>query len=610
MPTDEINNYLPKQSILIVDDSPANIKVLAATLMSDYEIAATTNGYEAIEIATMRIGLNTAPDLILLDIMMPGMDGYEVCRRLKSDIRTKNIPVIFITARSEEKEEAKGFELGAVDYITKPFSPAIVKARVNTHLDLKRHRDHLEKLNTLLKEEIAERKRSEAALKELFKKQEVDIELAKKTLKLVNGVIPRYTDLSDGLALFADVISVACYAEGGDHFFVRNIKPDKENRREKTVLSLKDQSGHEVSCVLRSIITDFIHNNILNSNSLVTLEKAVSKLNDEICRSGIFNLEDFFTSINAEIDHETLKMRYVSAGHPPFLLIRGTSVMGLPDSGNKGTNVPIAIKGGIMFSAGEFQLNENDKLIFYTDGLTEMPLKNQRKMITLDELKKITGDIISQYKNTCISEFQEYEKETNTFQSESDLPVSDIMNCLLSVVSKMSDEIIVPADYKTKAMNTSGDDITILCMELEKEKKKYSEVVWKPKDCDEISVLISDLCDKIEYEWNHCGYESPEKHLCLVLEEAVINAWEHGNKKDPNKSIIIRWRFGNDFHLEVIDEGQGFDYKRVPDPTCNENLTKPFGRGIFIIRHFTDFVKWKKSGKHLIMYFKKSRIEL
>ncbi|MCP4344221.1 MAG: response regulator [Desulfobacterales bacterium] len=602
MSNDEINNDSPKQSILIVDDSPANIKVLAATLMSDYEIAATTNGYEAIEIATMRIGLNTAPDLILLDIMMPGMDGYEVCRRLKADSRTKNIPVIFITARTEEKEEAKGFELGAVDYITKPFRPAIVKARVNTQLDLKRHRDHLEKLNTLLKEEIAERKRSEAALKELFKKQEVDIELAKKTLKLVNGVVPRYTDISDGLALFADVISVACYAEGGDHFFVRNMK---HNRSGKTVFSLKDQSGHEVSCVLRSIITDYIHNKILNSNSLASLEKAVSILNDEICGSGIFNLEDFFTSINAEIDHETLKMRYVSAGHPPFLLIRETSVMGLPNSGDSGTNMPIAIKGGILFSAGEFQLKESDKLIFYTDGLTEMPLKNKRKMITLDELKKITEGIIGQHKNTC-SESHAYEKDM--FRSESDLPVSDIMNCLLNVVSKMSDEVIIPADYRTKATNTSGDDITILCMELEKEKKTYSEVVWKPKDCDEISVLISDLCDKIEYEWNHLGYESPEKHLCLVLEEAVINAWEHGNKQEPDKSITIRWQFGNDFHLEVIDEGRGFDYKCVPDPTCNENLTKPFGRGIFIIRHFTDFVKWKKGGKHLVMYFKKTRI--
>jgi diguanylate cyclase (GGDEF)-like protein len=89
------------------------------------------------------------PDLILLDIMMPEMDGYEVCRRLKADFRTKNIPVIFITAMNQEEDETKGLEIGAVDYITKPFSMAIVKARVRTHLELKRHRDMLENLSSL-----------------------------------------------------------------------------------------------------------------------------------------------------------------------------------------------------------------------------------------------------------------------------------------------------------------------------------------------------------------------------------------------------------------------------------------------------------------------------
>lgn len=589
-----------KQNILIVDDSPANIKVLAAALISDYEISATTSGAEAIEIASLRTGLNVAPDLILLDIMMPGMDGYEVCRRLKSDNSTKNIPVIFITARTEEKEETKGFELGAVDYITKPFSTAIVKARVNTHLDLKRHRDHLEKLNMLLKEEIAERRRSEEALKELFKKQEVDIDLAKKTLKLVNDIVPRYTELSNNLTLFADAISVACYAEGGDHFFVRNVKPEKKGDHGKTVLSLKDQSGHEVSCVLRSIITDFIHNTILNSNGSVTLEKAVSELNDKICNSDIFNDEDFFTSVNIEIDHETLNMRYVSTGHPPFLMIRETNIMGLPES-EAGANMPIAVRGGILFSVGEYQLKEGDKLIFYTDGLTEMPLKNCRKVIKLDELKRIVGDIINKEKIIPGS-------ESLACEPGPDLPVSDIMRGILNVIAKMSDEEIVPAGHKTSSKNTSDDDITILCLEIEKQ-GNYSEVVWKPADCDDISRLISELCDTIEHEWNQHGYEAPDKHFCLVLEEAVLNAWKHGNKQNPDKSIIIRWWFGNDFHAEIIDEGQGFDYESVPDPTDNENLIKPFGRGIYIIRHFSDFVKWKNGGRHLSMSFKKLRIE-
>ncbi|MCL6559450.1 MAG: diguanylate cyclase, partial [Firmicutes bacterium] len=128
-----------KQTILIVDDSPENITVLGALLRLDYTVRVATNGKKALKI----VESDNPPDLILLDVMMPGMDGYEVCRRLKADSRTRNIPVIFITARCGEEDEVKGFETGAVDYVTKPFSPVVIKARVRTHVELKRYRDFL-----------------------------------------------------------------------------------------------------------------------------------------------------------------------------------------------------------------------------------------------------------------------------------------------------------------------------------------------------------------------------------------------------------------------------------------------------------------------------------
>ncbi len=134
-----------KPSILIVDDIPTNIKVLGETLKANYQIRLATNGRKALEIATS----DNPPDLILLDIMMPEMNGFEVCKQLKESKKTRNIPVIFITAMDDERDETKGLELGAVDYITKPFSLPIVKARVKTHLELKRHRDILENLSTI-----------------------------------------------------------------------------------------------------------------------------------------------------------------------------------------------------------------------------------------------------------------------------------------------------------------------------------------------------------------------------------------------------------------------------------------------------------------------------
>lgn len=123
---------IKKQIILIVDDVPANIDVLSEILRPTYQIKIAINGAMALKIAMAP----SPPDLILLDIMMPGMSGYEVCEKLKDNLKTRNIPVIFVSAMDEVENETKGFELGAVDYITKPVSPAIVQARVKTHLNL------------------------------------------------------------------------------------------------------------------------------------------------------------------------------------------------------------------------------------------------------------------------------------------------------------------------------------------------------------------------------------------------------------------------------------------------------------------------------------------
>lgn len=132
---------MEQATILIVDDTPENIDILVALLEKEYAIRIAINGKIALEISR-----SSPPDLILLDIMMPGMDGYEVCRGLKANKGTRDIPVIFISALHEPINEENGITLGAVDYITKPFSPAIVKARIHNHLQLKRHQDHLQEL--------------------------------------------------------------------------------------------------------------------------------------------------------------------------------------------------------------------------------------------------------------------------------------------------------------------------------------------------------------------------------------------------------------------------------------------------------------------------------
>ena len=142
-----LNSAHKKPSVLIVDDTPDNIDILKEALKKDYIVRPVTDGVTALRIAST----DPKPDMILLDIMMPGMDGYEVMRRLQADANTRQIPVIFVTSASDIESELKGFELGAVDYITKPFNPVIVRARVSTHLELCDARKQLEKQNQELK---------------------------------------------------------------------------------------------------------------------------------------------------------------------------------------------------------------------------------------------------------------------------------------------------------------------------------------------------------------------------------------------------------------------------------------------------------------------------
>ncbi|WP_016957678.1 response regulator [Catenovulum agarivorans] len=125
----QIPNSSP--AILVVDDEPTNLRVLKGILQQDYQLTFAKSGEDALQIVA-----DKKPNLILLDIMMPNMSGYDVCRKLKADLNTSSIPIIFVSALNDELDEALGFELGAVDYITKPVSPAIVKARVKTHLSL------------------------------------------------------------------------------------------------------------------------------------------------------------------------------------------------------------------------------------------------------------------------------------------------------------------------------------------------------------------------------------------------------------------------------------------------------------------------------------------
>ena len=152
-----------KPTILVVDDTPDNLSLMRELLRKDYQVQLANGGERALKLAAMQ----PQPDLILLDIMMPVMDGYEVCRRLKADAATRDIPVVFLTAKADVEDEKRGLELGAVDYITKPISPPVVLARVKIHLALKAHADFLRDKSDFLEAEVSKRTREVLAIQDV-----------------------------------------------------------------------------------------------------------------------------------------------------------------------------------------------------------------------------------------------------------------------------------------------------------------------------------------------------------------------------------------------------------------------------------------------------------
>jgi CheY-like chemotaxis protein len=141
----------PLPTILVADDTSTNLELMDSILGSDHEILVATHGQEAIELARAEL-----PDLILMDVMMPGMDGYEACRQLKADACTSHIPVLFLTALADMDALVKGFEAGGVDFVTKPFRPEELQARVRTHIALKQARDRETALRKELEASLAE----------------------------------------------------------------------------------------------------------------------------------------------------------------------------------------------------------------------------------------------------------------------------------------------------------------------------------------------------------------------------------------------------------------------------------------------------------------------
>ena len=267
---------LSRSRILLVDDFELNNTLLARALAM-YKVGMVTSGEDALALIAM-----DPPDLILLDIKMPGMDGFEVCRRLKGSPATSEIPIIFLTGMDDTTTLAKCFQLGGIDYIKKPIDVTEVQARVRTHLTLKKTQEDLKLQNEFLEQTIRE--------------QHLNITLARNILRIINNKPPRIIDLNQDELLYVESLCKPCNLEGGDHLLVKH-----NPYAAKTIFSLKDQSGHAVNCVLRSIITDLFYNAMAFDKEALPLAEIVKRLNQALCGSGLFQADEFCTGSFGEV---------------------------------------------------------------------------------------------------------------------------------------------------------------------------------------------------------------------------------------------------------------------------------------------------------------------
>jgi sigma-B regulation protein RsbU (phosphoserine phosphatase) len=325
-----------KPVVLAVDDTPENLDVVKGILVPEYTVRAAINGPMALKIAESQ-----PVDIILLDIMMPEMDGYEVCEKLKANPATKDIPVIFLTAKDQTEDEAKGFMLGAADYILKPVSPPILEARVRTHVALKRSMDDLQEAYTLIE---AQKDRMQSELNVGRKIQ----------LDMVPRDFPAFPGRED-----IDIYAMLRPAReiGGDLYDFFEKSPDE------ICICVGDVSGKGVPAALFMAVTK----TLLKSTAPDDPSPAsiITRVNDEISRDNpnVMFVTLFFGILN--LTSGTLT--YTNAGHNPSFIKRKDELIRLDNLHGP----VVGAMEGIAYGEDTVSLTNGDIIIAYTDGITE-----------------------------------------------------------------------------------------------------------------------------------------------------------------------------------------------------------------------------------------------
>jgi len=346
-------------TVLVVDDNPENIDLLGGVLNQDYKIKVALNGEKALEIA----GSDPPPDIILLDIMMPGMDGYKVCRRLKSDAGTRDIPVIFVTSMSEVEDETKGLEVGAIDYVTKPISPPIVRARVKNHLELKQAREYLKNQNEILEQRVEERTREvidlqrvEFELRAAQEKVENELNIAAQIQRsILPSTFPAFPEHGE-FDLYA--MMTPAREVGGDFYDFFFVDDDH------LAVIIADVSDKGVPAALITMISRTIFRSIARQRK--SPSEVLTEANDLLYEGNDTGM--FVTAFLAYYHLPTGRFTYCNGGHNPALLFRPNG--DCKELASKHGSA-LGVMPEISYKEDVEKLEPGEIFILYTDGVTE-----------------------------------------------------------------------------------------------------------------------------------------------------------------------------------------------------------------------------------------------
>ncbi|MEH6587680.1 MAG: SpoIIE family protein phosphatase [Halioglobus sp.] len=364
----------PKPVVLAVDDTPENLDVVRGILVPEYKVKAVTNGAAALKVAASR-----PPDIILLDIMMPDMDGYEVCRQLKANPLTADIPVIFLTAKDQTADEAEGFALGAADYIHKPVNPPILQARVRTHVALKKSMDDLQQLSQAL-----------AAAKE---RMEIELNVGRDIQK---SMLPEVAPNCREVTLSARMD--AAREVGGDFYDYFMLNEDE------LCFCVADVSGKGVGAALFMAMTKLLIKSRAIDDQLPS--EILTRVNSDLAKD---NPECMFVTVFlAKINLRNGTVEYTNAGHNPPLIRRAS---GAVEEVRDQHGPVLAIEEDRDYGQSTLTLNPDDVLLVFTDGVTEaMDIEDnlysdQRLLEALQSVDEASASIVLQKVTDSVDEF-------------------------------------------------------------------------------------------------------------------------------------------------------------------------------------------------------------